>query len=70
MNTGTQHLLTFVLLKKKKELDLIDTSNSKDSKKKIPLGIKVLFGILGVPIAFFIIVFLIFFIKGFIQEIS
>ncbi len=54
----------------KKELDLIDTSNSKDSKKKIPLGIKVLFGILGVPIAFFIIVFLIFFIKGFIQEIS
>lgn len=54
----------------KKGLNLADTSNSKASNKKIPLVIKVLFGILGAPIAFFIIVFLIFCIKEFIQEIS
>lgn len=53
----------------KEELKLTDISGSKNSKKKIPLAIKILIGILGVPIAFFIIVFLIFFIKGFIQAI-
>ena len=39
-------------------------------KKKLPLIFKILIGIVAVPIAFFVIVFLVFFIKGFINGIS
>lgn len=45
-------------------------SKGKPSKKSIPLLIKILIGILGVPAVFFIIVFFVFFIKGFIQGIT
>ena len=49
-----------------------DTSNSATivTKKKIPLIVKILVGLVVVPIAFFIIVFLVFFIKGFTKGIS
>ena len=40
------------------------------AKKKIPLIVKILIGIVTVPIAFFVVVFLVFFIKGFIKGIS
>ena len=40
------------------------------TKKKLPLIVKVLIGIVTVPIAFFVVVFLVFFIKGFINGIS
>ena len=40
------------------------------TKKKLPLIFKILIGIVAVPIAFFVIVFLVFFIKGFINGIS
>jgi hypothetical protein len=40
------------------------------TKKKIPLIVKILIGIVAVPITFFVVVFLVFFIKGFINGIS
>ena len=40
------------------------------TKEKLPLIFKILIGIVAVPIAFFVIVFLVFFIKGFINGIS
>lgn len=40
------------------------------TKKKLPLIVKILIGIAAVPIAFFVIVFLVFFIKGLIKGIS
>ena len=40
------------------------------TKKKLPLRFKILIGIVAVPIAFFVIVFLVLFIKGFINGIS
>jgi hypothetical protein len=47
-----------------------NVSNGKSKKKKIPLIVKILIGIVGIPIIFILIVFLVFFIKGFIQGIS
>ena len=40
------------------------------TKKKLPVIVKILIGIVAVPIAFFVVVFLVFFIKGFIKGIS
>lgn len=51
-------------------LEQPDISKGMSSKKNIPLLIKILIGILGVPIVLFFIVFLVFFVKGFIQGIS
>ena len=51
-------------------LEQSNISKGKPSKKSIPLLIKILIGILGVPAVFFIIVFFVFFIKGFIQGIT
>ena len=45
-------------------------SKGRSSKKNIPLLIKILIGIFVIPIIFIFIVFLVFFIKGFIQGIS
>lgn len=52
---------------KEERLEQPNISNERSSKKKIPLLIKILVGMLGVPIVLFFIVFLVFFIKGFIQ---
>ena len=40
------------------------------TKKRSPLIVKILIGIVAVPIAFFVVVFLVFFIRGFINGIS
>ena len=48
----------------------INGSATVTTKKKIPLIVKILIGIVTVPIAFFVVVFLVFFIKGFINGIS
>ena len=55
---------------KKKRFEQPNILNKRFSKKKVPLLIKILIGILGVPIVLFFIVFLVFFVKGFIQGIS
>ncbi len=52
--------------------EICEKNNSLDnspSKKKIPLIIKILVGIVSVPVVFFIVVFLVFFIKAIIQDI-
>lgn len=51
-------------------LEQPNASNSKSKKKKIPLIVKILIGVSSIPIIFILIVFLVFFIKGFIQGIS
>ena len=58
--------------KKKAKNESRETNGSATviTKKKIPLIIKILIGIAAVPIAFFVVVFLVFFIKGFINGIS
>ena len=58
--------------KKKVKNESRDVSGSATviTKKKIPLIVKILIGIVTVPIAFFVVVFLVFFIKGFINGIS
>ena len=58
--------------KKKVKNESRDVSGSATviTKKKLPLIIKILIGIAAVPIAFFVVVFLVFFIKGFINGIS
>ncbi len=48
----------------------IDAPNDIPSKRKVPMIIKILIGIVSVPILFFIVVFIVFFIKGFIQGIT
>lgn len=55
--------------RKKVLLEQPNVSNDKPSKKKIPLLIKILIGVFSIPIIFILIVFLVFFIKEFIQEI-
>ena len=57
---------------KKEKNESRDTNGSATviTKKKIPLIVKILIGIVTVPIAFFVVVFLVFFIKGFIKGIS
>lgn len=55
-------------IKEKKEK--INNLGKKQAKKKVPLIIKILIGIVSVPIIFFVIVFIVFFIKGFIQGIA
>lgn len=47
-----------------------DSSNNIPSKKQIPVIIKILIGIVSVPAIIFIFVFIVFFIKGFMQGIS
>ena len=57
-------------LKAKKETSQkTDNSNNSLSKKKIPLIIKILIGIVSVPLIFFIIVFIVSFIKVMIERI-
>lgn len=56
--------------KVKNESRDINGSATVITKKKIPLIVKILIGIVTVPIAFFVVVFLVFFIKGFINGIS
>lgn len=55
--------------RKKVLLEQSNVSNDKPSKKKIPLIVKILIGVFSIPIIFILIVFLVFFIKEFIQEI-
>ena len=55
---------------KEEKLEQPNISDRKSSMKKISLSIKILIGILGVPIVLFFIAFLVFFVKGFIQGIS
>ena len=57
---------------KKEKNESRDTNGSATviTKKKLPLIVKILIGIVTVPIAFFVVVFLVFFIKGFINGIS
>lgn len=55
---------------KNKDSNQIDISAKNVPKKKIPLILKILIGIICVPIILFVIVFLVFFIKGFIPGIS
>ena len=55
---------------KKAVLEPPTISKDRSSKKSIPLLIKILIGIFAIPIIFIFIVFLVFFIKGFIQGIS
>ena len=45
----------------------LNISKRESSKKKIPLIVKILIGILSIPIILILIVFLVFFMKGFIQ---
>lgn len=56
--------------RKEEVLEQTNISKGKSGKKDIPLLIKILIGILAVPIILIFIVFLVFFIKGFIQGIS
>jgi len=56
--------------RKKVLLERPNVSNDKSSKKKIPLIVKIVIGVFSIPIIFILIVFLVFFIKGFIQGIS
>ena len=56
--------------RKKVLLEQPNVSNDKPSKKKIPLIVKILIGVFCIPIILIFIVFLVFFIKGFIQGIS
>lgn len=56
--------------RKKVLLERPNVSNDKSSKKKIPLIVKILIGVFSIPIISILIVFLVFFIKGFIQGIS
>ena len=56
--------------RKKALLERPNVSNDKSSKKKIPLIVKILIWVFSIPIVFILIVFLVFFIKGFIQGIS
>lgn len=51
-------------------LEQPNASNSKSKKKKIPFIVKILIGVFSIPIILIFIVFLVFFIKGFIQGIS
>lgn len=51
-------------------LEQPNASNSKSKKKKIPLIVKILIGVFSIPIILIFVVFLVFFIKGFIQGIS
>lgn len=59
-----------VIKQKEEKLERSNISNRRSSKKKFPLLIKILIGILGVPIVLLFVVFLVFFVKGFIQGIS
>ena len=54
---------------KKETSQKTDNSNNSLSKKKIPLIIKILIGIVSVPLIFFIIVFIVSFIKVMIERI-
>ena len=56
--------------RKKVLLEQPNVSNDKPSKKKISLIVKILIGVFSIPIILIFIVFLVFFIKGFIQGIS
>ena len=56
--------------RKEEVLEQTNISKGKSIKKDIPLLIKILIGILAVPIILIFIVFLVFFIKEFIQGIS
>lgn len=51
-------------------LEQPNASNSKSKKKKISFIVKILIGVFSIPIILIFIVFLVFFIKGFIQGIS
>lgn len=51
-------------------LEQPNASNSKSKKKKIPLIVKILIGVFSIPIILIFVVFVVFFIKGFIQGIS
>ena len=55
---------------KSKDLNRADTSVNLHSKKKTNLTIKILVGIISVPVVFIIVVFLVFFIKGFLRGIT
>ena len=57
---------------KKEKNESRDTNGSATviTKKKLPLIVKILIGIVAVPVAFFVVIFLVFFIKGFIKGIS
>lgn len=60
-------------IKEKKEKNKSSGTNGSSTvitKKKLPLIVKIMVGIVAVPIAFFVVVFLVFFIKGFINGIS
>jgi len=52
--------------RKEAVLEQSNIPKDKSSKKNIPLLIKILIGVLSIPIIFIFIVFLVFFIKGFI----
>lgn len=54
---------------KKETSQKTDHSNNSLSKKKLPLTIKILIGIVSVPLIFFIIVFIVSFIKVMIERI-
>ena len=55
---------------KSKDLNRTDTSVNFPSKKKTNLTIKILIGIISVPVAFIIVIFLVFFIKAVIRGIT
>ena len=74
INCGKGYETTSPLLvaEKKERNESRDTNGSATiiTKKKLPLIVKILIGIVAVPVAFFVVVFLVFFIKGFIKGIS
>jgi len=55
---------------KNKDLNQTDISVSSPSKKKIPSVIKILLGIVCIPVVIITIIFIVFFIKGFMQGIT
>ena len=67
-DTTSPHL-EHKIKKKKVKNESRDTNGSATviTKKKLPLIVKILIGIVAVPIAFFVVVFLVFSIKGFIK---
>ena len=70
-DTTSPHLERKIKEKKvKNESRDINGSATVITKKKLPLIVKILIGIVAVPVAFFVIVFQVFFIKGFINGIS
>lgn len=72
-NTTSPKLERQIRVKKtkaKNKMHEIGKSDARVSKKKLPLIIKILIGIVSVPIALFVIVFIVFLIKGFIKGLS